>query len=155
MMGEKTKYLIMVLITILVSSATSYITTTLTMQNIQNDSQNKTKTKVNFDVKGVNFDIDMVFNTVHTNPNVNVDNLTIVYQYTCPNGTKFTESIDYGSYTPTWGSGAVIDPGGAPDVYFRIPEYIIRASSSTMTNEYGTKWDVYPQVEVLEIYGYS
>jgi hypothetical protein len=166
MMGEKTKYLIIILTAILLSTAASYITTTLTMQNIKNEleqqinqqqpGQNTTKTKINFNIKEINFDIDMTFNIVSTEPNLSVDNLTIVYQYTCRNDTTITENIDYGSYTPVWGANSIIDAGGVPIVSFRIPDYIIYASSSTKRNALGfLVWDVSPQVEVLEIYGYA
>jgi hypothetical protein len=165
-MGEKTKFLIIILTAILLSTATSYITTILTLQNIQNEleqqinqqqqpSQNTTKTKVNFNVKEIHFDIGMTFNYVSSEPNLSVDNLTIVYQYTCRNDTTITENIDYGSYTPVWGANSIIDAGGVPIVSFRIPDYIIYASSSTKRNALGfLVWDVSPQVEVLEIYGY-
>jgi hypothetical protein len=166
-MGEKTKFLIIILTAILLSTATSYITTILTLQNIQNEleqqinqqqqpSQNTTKTKVNFNVKEIHFDIGMTFNYVSSEPNLSVDNLTIVYQYTRLNGTTITESIDYGSYTPVWGANSIIDVGSVPIVSFRIPDYIIYASSSTKRNAADfLVWDVYPQVEVLEIYGYA
>ena len=166
MMGDKTKYLLIILIAVLFSTAASYITTTLTMQNIKNQleqqinqqqpAQNITKTKVNFNVTEINFDIDMTFNIVSTEPNLSVDNLTIIYQYTCLNETTITENIDYGSYTPVWGANSIIDVGSVPTVSFRIPDYIIYASSSTKRNALGfLVWDVYPQVEVLEIYGYA
>ena len=122
----------------------------------QPSPQNTTKTKVNFNIKEIEFDIEMNFNKVSSDPDVSVENLTIVYQYTCLNNTVVTESINYGSYTPAWGAGAFIDVGEVPDVSFRIPEHIIRASSSTKTNALGFPvWHVYPQVEVLEIYGYT
>lgn len=160
-MNGKTKYLALTILTVLISFLTSYATVSLldthTPQNTVNTlNYNETETKISLTPKSIKFDIDYHGNNlVGIATDKTVDNLTIVYRYTCLNGTVFTESVDYGRYSPSWGEGAVIDPGNAPNVYFRIPWVIILDSSSTKWDETigYTVWDVSPQVEVLEIYG--
>lgn len=166
-MNGKTKYLALVVLIVSISFLTSYVTVSfLDTQNAQASQStvntpnysNDTKTKVSLTAKSIRFDIDYYGNNlVQLATDKTVDNLTIVYRYTCLNGTVLTESVDYGRYSPSWGEGAVIDPGRVPNVYFRIPWSIIHDSSSTKTDETTgyTIWDVSPQVEVLEIYGYA
>ena len=78
-----------------------------------------------------------------------LENLTIVYEYTSlDNGTTVTKSIDYGTFIPAWGAGTVIEAGAVPEGLYKIPDDIIRASSTT-------QFDIQPKVTVLEVYGYS
>ena len=164
-MKNTVQYIGIIVVVILVSVSTSYLTTivlenknNLQQQNVQpNITQNITRTKVNLTAKSINFNVDASGNYVKVETNQALDNLTITYKYACLNGTIFTESVDYGSIAPYWGVGVMIEAGKIPELNFLIPEHIIRASSSLKTNENSgvTIWDIRPQVEVLEIYGYS
>jgi hypothetical protein len=172
-MNEKAKYFALVIITALaVSAITSYVTT-LSLQNAQNTQQpepsqqpSQNTTKISINVTGIEFTGDSSGNNfVQVSMDMALNNVTVVYNYTCLNGTVFTDTINYGRCDPAWVAGNVIEPGGVtPDLTLRIPGYIVHASSSTKTeeriDEYGrtyevTVWDVYPQVEVLEAYGYT
>jgi hypothetical protein len=103
-MNEKAKYLAILLLAMLVSATTSYIISYSTgakgLENqqasgIQSPDGNRIDLQTReiiFDATGPDYVIVAIAKAV--------DNLTIVYQYTCLNGTVLTESIDYGSYTP-------------------------------------------------------
>jgi len=86
-----------------------------------------------------------------------LENLTIVYRYTClGNGTVITRSIEYGTFIPAWGAGAIIEEGAVPEALYKIPNYILQASSTTKLNEFACiVFDTWPQIEVLEVYGYT
>ena len=158
-MNGKIKYLVILILALLVSAATSYVTT-LSLLSIntegsqQQASQDTSKTKVTLVAQNITFRTGEDNSVVKIATDLSLDNLTIVYRYTCLNGTIFTESIDYGRYNPRWGQGALIDIGDVPGVYFVIPDYIIHASSSVKSTQGALTWIVPPQVEVVEIYGY-
>jgi hypothetical protein len=101
---------------------------------------------------------------VNVYSNVSLHNLTIVYQYTTLNGTSVTTEVGYGDYYPVWGWGAVVEPGATPSETCGIPGSIISACSRTKnvhsTDLFGRDietltLDVYPQLNVTEVYGYS
>ncbi|MCW4024141.1 MAG: hypothetical protein NWF01_03805 [Candidatus Bathyarchaeota archaeon] len=82
--------------------------------------------------------------------------MTIVYQYTTIAGTTLTESFDYGSYYPTWNPNHAVSPGEHHFQYYEIPQYIIKASSTMKWTSAGCLiFDIAPQVQITEIYGYS
>jgi hypothetical protein len=119
-------------------------------------SPNNTPSKVSLAVQAVEFQPPFQ-GKVEVKTDMALNNLTIVYRYTCLNGTVFTENIDYGKCIPSWGSGTVLEQGGEiPTIYFKIPEYIVSSSSSRTTDALGfVHFGVEPQIEILEIYGYT
>ena len=166
MMGDKTKYLIIILTAVLLSTAASYITTTLITQNIQSNleqqinqqsSQNTTKTKINFNVRMKIFDIEYSRHYVEIYVNKPVDNFTIFYSYIRLNGTESTRIVDYGSVTPSWDLDEIIYPETVPYLRFAIPNDIVIASSTIIPrNEtHVAQWGIGPKVDVLEAYGYA
>lgn len=163
-MENRAKYLAILLLTVLISAITSYATTLslnpIDTQNLQEmqelSSQDALKTKVNLLVEYLEFDPPFG-GKVKVKTDLALENLTVVYRYTCINGTVITNSIDYGRCVPSLGFGFVLEAGGTlPDVYFKIPEYIVSASSSRIKDELGfLHFDIQPQIEVLEVYGYT
>jgi hypothetical protein len=93
--------------------------------------------------------------TVHSQ--VTLENLTIVYQYTnLSDGSTNIESVDYGTFIPAWGAGAVIKAGESPEAQYQIPPAILEQCAKIAVNSYGC--DVFegtPQLEVLGVFGYA
>ena len=136
-MNNKVKYLSVLVLALLVSVATSYVTTSAYLTNQHAESLNvgtvdvnnlppqvmqqisddivlqltKTNVSLSFEVSyfaGGN-------SLVEVNGRVALENLTIVYQYTrLSDGTSVVESVDYGTFIPAWGAGAVIEEGASP-----------------------------------------
>jgi len=160
-MNEAVKYLLVFVGALLISGVTSFEVTAYLQTISQNNllpqtSSNSTQTKVDLTVNQVHFD-PVGANYVEVGISELVYNLTIVYSYTTLNGTTIVKSVDYGSYVPSW-QGILISPGTIPHLSFRIPDDIIRLSSSVKTNNIdggSLTWDVIPQVQVIDVYGYS
>jgi hypothetical protein len=165
-MNEKTKYLAILLVAAIVSAATSYTATlslpkaTVTVADVESLVEQQVTeelspvkvtlvNEVSFWAPGPSY--------VKAYSDVTLKNLTIVYKYTClGNGTVTTKSIEYGTFIPAWGAGTIIEAGAVPEGLYKIPDYIIQASSTTETNPSGNLvFDTPPQLEVLEVYGYT
>jgi hypothetical protein len=151
-MNEKTKYLAILILAVIVSAATSYVIT-LSQSAIYVNALSGRKVTLPYEVSffaGGN-------SLVKVYGKVSVQNLTIVYKYTClDNSTEVTRSIEYGTFIPAWGAGAVIEAGAVPEALYKIPDDIIQASSKTKLNvNDNLVFDVGPVCEVLQVYGYT
>jgi hypothetical protein len=150
-MKEKTKYLFVLILAVIVAAGTSYATT-LSQSAIYVNALSGRKATLPYDVSffaGGN-------SLVKVYSSVSVQNLTIVYHYTyLDNSTEITRSVQYGTYIPAWGAGTVIEAGAVPEALYKIPNDIIMASSKTKLNENNNLvFDVGPVCKVLEVYGY-
>jgi len=168
-MNENVKFATFLIVVVLVSAATSYVTTLSLDSNT--DSQNgipqptpqdteepsTTKTFPSYEVDLSPLDSDSKVTVISA---ASIRDLKIVYQYTSLNGTAYTEEINYSDYHPTWSPNHVIEPGEIQFQYYRIPQSIISACSSTKATYdsdgdlIGYTWDVYPKLTVT-VYGYS
>ncbi len=162
-MRETAKYLIVVFIAILVSAATSYVVTLSIQPTIQphpssSPSPQPTSTKI-LPTYNVTLDISRSFVSVYSS--IVVHNLTISYHYTSLNGTEYTSEIGYGDYYPAWGVGQMIEAGKLPYLSYRIPQSIMDECSKVKItydrywSPLSYSWDIYPQLNVTEVYGYS
>ncbi len=105
--------------------------------------------------------------TVCIYSNYPIYNLTVVYKYIptseyarqlqVPNGTLLSQATTYGDYIPSWGPVAIVENGTIPYSILKIPDDIMMVCSRSHRDEYrgGYLWDVYPQLNVTEVYGYS
>jgi energy-converting hydrogenase Eha subunit G len=165
-MNEKTKYLAILILAVIVSSATSYAATlslptgTVKAADVealveQQVAEQLSPSKVTLPYEVSFFAAGNSIVTVYSK--MFLENLTIVYKYTClENGTTVTRSIDYGAFIPAWGAGAVIEAGAVPQGLYKMPDVIITACSTTYVNSVGcTQFDIQPKCEILEVYGYS
>ena len=72
------------------------------------------------------------------------------------NETIKTEEIHYGNYYPTWNPNHEVQLGEKHFQYYKIPDYVIDSSSTRGVNQFEVEvFVIYPQVEVLEVYGYA
>jgi hypothetical protein len=178
-MDGKVKYLSVLVLALLVSVATSYVTTSVylairpaespnvgtvdvnnlppqVMQQISDDIVLKlTKTNVSLPFEVSFFAADDSLVEVHSR--VALENLTIVYEYTwLSDGTTVVESVDYGTFIPAWGAGAVIEEGASPEGLYKIPDRILQQCATAITNSNGCLvFEGTPQLEVLGVFGYS
>ena len=169
-MSEKAKFTVFLIIVVLVSAITTYLTnlaldsTQITpnqsdSQQTPQDTETPSNTKIfpDYEVNLSPLDSD---SKVIVTSGVSIKDLTIVYQYTSLNGTTYTEEVNYGDYHPTWSPNNVIEPGEIQFQFYRIPQSIISACSSTKARHdsdgdlIGYEWDVYPKLTVT-VYGYS
>jgi hypothetical protein len=180
-MDGKIKFLTILLAALLVSAITSYATTFLYLESMSGQSSGTGN--VNVDVNNLPpemvqqisdeivmevtktnvslpFEVDFFAGgnsliTVHSQ--VTLENLTIVYQYTnLSDGSVYTESIDYGTFIPAWGAGAVIKAGESPEAQYQIPPKILEQCAKIIVNS--NDCDVFegtPQLEVLGVFGYA
>jgi hypothetical protein len=175
-MGEKIKYLAVLLVAIAVSALTSYATTLslqpkasiqqpsnspeLTPQSSSSPSPQPTSTKITASYNAY-FDPEDNQSVLTVYSNETIHNLTVTYQFTSLNGTNYTTKINYGTYTPAFSPNHVIEVGDTPFQLYRIPQSIISACSTTKltfdSHGYasGITWDIYPKLTVTEFYGYS
>jgi len=160
-MNEKTKYLVVLLLAIAVSATTSYVTTlslhSLNAQGSQQESSQQAGQQQASHKISLAYDIDFFApgSTVTVYSSAALHNLTIVYQYTYPNGTTVTSNIDYGDYYPWWGTGTVIRMGAVPSAIYAIPDYIQALATTYVDPESGITKISNPNFKVLEVYGYS
>ena len=150
-MSEKTKYLAILILAVVVSAATSYMIA-FSQSAIYVNALSGRKVALPYDVSFFAGGNSLV--TVYGE--VLVRNLTIVYQYTClDNSTEVTRRVEYGTFVPAWGAGTVIESGAVPEALYKIPDDVILASSKTKLNiNNNLVFDVGPICEVLEVYGY-
>jgi len=168
-MNEKVKFSAFLIIVIIVSVITTYVTDlaldsnadsqNVTPQPTPHDSEEPSNNKI-FPSFELYLDPQPSGSRVTVTSAVAIQDLTIAYQYTSLNGTAYTEEIPYGDYYPTWNPNHVIEPGETQFQFYRIPQSIISACSSTKAkfdsdgDLIGYEWDVYPQLSVT-VYGYS
>jgi hypothetical protein len=96
------------------------------------------------------------YNYVIVYSDIAIKNLTITYQYTALNGTAIETKVKYGDYYSVWGTGAMVQEGAIPSTNYVIPDYIMNACSSIKDDAQGfPAWDVYPQLNVIDVSGYS
>jgi hypothetical protein len=160
-MNEKAKYLAILILAVIVSAATSYVTTLSSPATDvkglveQQVAEQLSSSKVTPPYEVSFFAAGNSIVTIYSK--ISLENLTIVYKYTClENGTTVTRSINYGSFVPAWGAGAVIEAGAVPQALYKIPDDIIQASSTTKLNANDCiVFDIQPKCEVLEVYGYA
>ena len=160
-MNEKTKYLTALILAVVVSAATSYIVTLSLPTPIvealveQEVAKQLSPNKVNLPYEVSFFAAGHSLVTIYSK--TTVENLTIVYKYKIlEDETMATTSVEYGTFIPAWGAGAVIEAGAVPEALYKIPNDIIQACSTTKTNEHGNiVFDIPPQLEIIEVYGYS
>lgn len=158
-MNVQIKYLAVLILAIIVSAATSYVmtvsSTAIDLERLEEQVVERLSSKVTLP-----YDVSFFaggHSVVKVYSKVTVQNLTIVYQYTClDNSTEVTRSVEYGTFIPAWGAGAVIEAGAVPEALYKIPDDIIQASSKTKLNVADCiVFDVGPVCEVLEVYGYT
>ena len=177
-MNSTLKYAVVLVLVVIVSMATSYVTT-LSLNKSNQQSSNSpspqltsspspqpkntptpqtTDNKI-FPTYNVTFQVFRSYVSVYSN--MVVHNLTIAYQYTSLNGTLYKTEIDYGDYFPGYGVGEMIEPGQLPYLTYRIPQSIMDDCSkvhTTYSPSDGTplsySWEIYPQLNVTEVYGY-
>ena len=160
-MNEKTKFLATLILAVIASSVTSYVTikssTTMDVQGLveQEVAEQLSGSKVTLPHE-VEFSA-AGHSLVTVRSKTTLENLTIVYRYTClENSTIITRNVEYGTFIPAWGAGTVIRAGAVPSALYKIPDDIIQASSTTKLNEFDNiVFDTPPQIEILEVYGYS
>jgi hypothetical protein len=172
-MKESVKYAVFLVVVILVSVCSSYITTIALKPNTSNTnvsgnqqqgvSTNSTsnivhassyQTKFDVSFAGYGSDEDDPYNYVIVYSYIAIQNLTITYQYTCLNGTTLEAKVDYGYFYPAYTT--IVQQGEIPFTDYIIPSYIIRACASTIDNAQGYPvWKVYPQLNVIDVSGYS
>jgi hypothetical protein len=160
-MNEKTKYLAILILAVIVSAATTYLTTlTLPAMDVkglveQQVAEQLSPSKVTLPYEVSFFAAGNSLVTVHSK--ISLEDLTIVYKYTIlENGTTVTRNINYGTFIPAWGAGAVIEAGAVPEALYKIPNDIIQACSTTKLNvNDNIVFDIQPKCEILEVYGYS
>jgi hypothetical protein len=171
-MNEKLKFATLLIVVVLVSVITSYATTLAlnTNKDAQNNQQEGSQQSSNPQSTG---ELNKIYpkHEDHFSPlensskvtvisGVALKNLTIVYQFTSLNGTAYTEELDYGDYFPTWGPNNVVQAGETQFQYYRIPQSIISACSSTKAvfNARGDylydRFDVYPKLTIT-VFGYG
>ena len=180
-MDGKIKFLTILLAALLVSAATSYATTSLYLaslpvqsfgtgnvnvdvNNLPSEMVQQISDEIVMELTKTNvslpFEVDFFAGgnslvTVHSQ--VTLENLTIVYQYTnISDGSLYVESIDYGTFIPAWGAGAVIKVGESPEAQYQIPPAILEQCATIIVNSNGC--DVFegtPQLEVLGVFGYA
>jgi hypothetical protein len=160
-MNEKSKFLVMLILAVISSSITSYVTTrfstTMDVKGLvaQEVAEQLSHSKVTLPYEVSFFAAGNSLVTAYSK--ISLENLTIVYKYAVlEDGATVTKSIDYGTFIPAWGAGAVIKAGATPEALYKIPDDIIQASSTTKVNDAGCLvFDTPPQLEVLEVYGYA
>ena len=166
-MNERVKFSTFLIIVVLVSAAAAYVTTlsldsnTDSQNGIPNsqDTEEPSATKI-FPLYEVDLSPRDSDSKVTVTSAVSIKDLTIVYKYTSLNGTAYTEEVNYGDYHPTWSPNNVVEPGEIQFQFYRIPQSIISACSSTEAKYdsdgdlIGYEWDVYPRLTV-NVYGYS
>jgi hypothetical protein len=171
-MNEKTKFAMLFIIVVLVSVITSYVTTLALNANrdAQNNQQGGSQQSSNpqsteelnkiYPKHGDHYSPMKNSSMVTVISGIALKNLTIVYQFTSLNGTSYTEEIYYGDYVPTWGPNNVVQAGETQFQYYRIPQSIISACSSTKSvfNTRGEylydTFDVYPKLTIT-VFGYG
>jgi hypothetical protein len=158
-MNAQVKYLAILILAIIVSATTSYAmtvsSTAIDLERLEEQVVERLSSKVTLPYEVSFFAGGNSLVTVYSK--VSVQNLTIVYQYTClDNGTEVTRGVEYGTFIPAWGAGAVIEAGAIPEALYKIPDDIIQASSKTKLNvNDNIVFDVGPVCEVLEVSGYT
>ena len=165
-MDEKAKYVIVLVLAVLVSLATSYFSSSYFHSNAQNASSSSpqpTQEPISTQqpLGGKNFPQYSLsfyargssFVTVYSD--VAVYNLTVVYNYKpISGGSNVTQSLNYGNYYPSWGS-TVVTAGETPSAILKIPQDIIEACSTITTNSAGNPvFAISPQLTVT-VYGFS
>lgn len=164
-MNEIAKYSVVIVIAVLASAITSYEVASnfhVTAQNPQlpQSSDDHIQTRVNLTISRVDINGPNSASYVEVQFSEAVHNLTIIYRYTALNGTTSMRSVDYGGiYDPAWHNGDIVSPELVASIRFRIPNDILLVSSS-ITTYYageggGLAWDVSPQVEAVEAYGFA
>ena len=157
-MNEKAKYVVILLLAILVSASTSYLTTLSLHSSSQSPSSNTSETAQQtasakiFPLHNVSFSVYVSTVTVYSN--VAVLNLTIDYRYTTLNGSTLTRNVTYGDYYPSWGS-SVVTEGETPSTSFLIPQDIIQTCSTTTYSADGSLIFKIPPQLTVTVYGYS
>ena len=163
-MKDRMKFAILLVVVVLVSVITTYITN-LTLNTNEEytgpdqspNGSSKTKIYPSFEVRLV----PQPFNSIVTVTSaISLEDLTIVYQYTALNGTEFTQEIYYGDYFPTWNPNHVIEPGETQFQFYRIPQSILTDCSTYREKRdadgdlIGYEWDISPKL-TINVYGYS
>ncbi len=164
-MDEKTKYLTILIISAVVSASTTYAATltaipTARAQDIRTIVDQQMTEQLAHRKTNLSFSVDFFAagaSLVQVRGEVTLDNLTIVYKYTrLSDRAVLIESVEYGTFIPAWGAGVIIVAGEMPEFNYKIPENIIAPCSTTKVNENGcTVFDVWPQLEVMEVYGFA
>ena len=178
-MNNKVKNLSVLVLALLVSVATSYVTTSAYLTNQRAESLNVGTVDVNnlppqvmqqisddivlqLTKTNVSLQFEVSYfaggnSLVEVNSRVALENLTIVYQYTrLSDGTSVVESVDYGTFIPAWGAGAVIEEGASPQGLYKIPERILQQCAIAKSNNNGCLvFEGTPQLEVLGVFGYA
>jgi len=156
-MNEKAKYLVAFVSIIVVSAFTSYLTTlSLVSPNTQSpqtkENQQSTSNKVSL---AYNITLYPDGSIVKVFSNINLHNLTIVYQYTDPNGTMVTDNVNYGEYYAGWGTGVFIHLGDTPYSSYVVPDFIQALATTYVDPQTGITKVSNPNFKVLEVYGYT
>ena len=175
-MDGKIKYLSILILALLVSVATSYVTASFYLSTVpapsstapsMDDLSPQVLQQLSDDiVQASKSNVSLPFTVqffgggdsiVETHSRVALDNLTIVYQYTrLSDGSTVTTNVDYGTFIPAWGAGAVIEAGASPEALYKIPDSILLECSTTVVNSNGCLvFDGTPQLQVLAVYGYA
>jgi hypothetical protein len=176
-MNGKIKYLAILILALLVSATTSYVTTSMYLSSLpaapssaaptMNDLSPQVLQQLSQDiVEASKSNASLPFTVqffaggdsiVETHSQIALENLTIVYQYTrLSDNSNVTTSVDYGTFIPAWGAGAVIEAGASPEALYKIPESILSECSTKVTNSNGCLvFDGAPQLQVLAVYGYD
>ncbi len=164
-MDEKTKYLTILIISVVVTAATTYAATLTTFPTAraedigaivdQQMAEQLAPRKID-----LSFSVDFFAagdSLVQVRGDVTLDNLTIIYKYTkLSDRAVIIESVEYGTFIPAWGAGVIIVGGEMPEFNYKIPENIVAACSTTKVNENDCiVFDVWPQLEVMEVYGFA
>jgi hypothetical protein len=176
-LNGKIKYLFVLLLAVVVSIATSYVTTavylaqlpvqkpsvghvdlnSLPPQMVQQISDDivleLTRTNISLPFEFTSYGGNESYVKVHNN--IALENLTITFQYTsATDGLTYIESYDYGTYIPAWGAGVVITYGEDPNSYYRVPYAVIQQCATTTLNVDNRTIQNVPQLEVLGVFGY-
>ncbi len=164
-MDEKKKYLTILLISAVVSASTTYAATrtafpTARAQDIRTIVDQQVTEQLSLRKTNLAFNVDFFAagaSLAQVRGDVTLNNLTIVYKYTrLSDRAVVTESVEYGTFIPAWGAGVIIVAGEMPEFNYKIPENIITACSTTKVNENGCiVFDVWPELEVMEVYGFA
>jgi hypothetical protein len=176
-MNGKLKYLFVLLLAVVVSVATSYVTTSVYLSQLPVQQPSVVQMDLNslppqmvqqisddivLELTRTNVSLRFEFESyggndsyVKVHNNIALENLTITFKFTSTvDGMTHIESYDYGTYIPAWGAGVVITYGQDPNSYYRVPyEVIQQCPTTTLDNGAQAVLNV-PDLEVLGVFGY-
>jgi hypothetical protein len=177
-MNGKIKYLLILLLAVAVSIATSYVTTSVYLSQLpiersataQVDLNNLppqmvqqisddivlelTQTNVSLPFEFTSYGGNESYVKVHNN--IAIENLTITFKFTgIGDNMTHVESFDYGTYIPAYGDGVIITYGQDPNSYYRVPYTVIeQCPTTTIIDGQNRTIQNVPQLDVLGVFGY-